>query len=262
MSHAAGGRRAFTLVEMLVVIAIIAVLIGLLLPAVQKVREAAARTRCANNLKQVGLAFHTFHDANGRFPTAGLRQGDFDGWGAQTFPFLERTDRVFQCPSRPNDRRGFYASDRLTDYAGFVPGPSFWEDAPGYPLGPKPDAKYWGVITRRDSSPRWVRMTDLLRGASNTAVVGEKWVGARTYGLLTPANDVGWRVGFDHDNMRSSWERPKSDRDQEPPGYYDGGEFRFGSAHHDSLHLVYADGSVRPCGYDVDPAVWRELGYR
>lgn len=157
---------AFTLVELLVVVAIIGILVALLLPAVQSAREAARRTSCKTNLKNIGLSFINFYDVKQQFPTGGARanpriedylvdsfspnpQGPPNGperqglgWSYQITPYLEEgalqeivrqnqlsqyTIPIYYCPSRRVGARAPFTNIGLIDYAGSVAGPARWE---------------------------------------------------------------------------------------------------------------------------------------
>jgi prepilin-type N-terminal cleavage/methylation domain-containing protein/prepilin-type processing-associated H-X9-DG protein len=181
----------FTLIELLVVIAIVAILLGLLLPAVQKLQEAASRITCSNNLKQIGLALHHYHAANGSFPASDVKApGIRYSWVPCILPYMEQqavynqyrfsatwTDpsntvvsaplAVFRCPSAPSDRLSIPLPNNAacSDYnatrgvapaliaAGLVP--------------PTPDLD--GVLIRGQNT----RLTDVSDGSSNTIMVGE-----------------------------------------------------------------------------------------
>jgi prepilin-type N-terminal cleavage/methylation domain-containing protein len=183
------GRQAFTLIELLVVIAIIAILIALLVPAVQKVREAAARTQSINNLKNIGLAFHGFHDATKRLPfngTGGVNNATANNnasgsWGFQIFPYIDQTP-IFSNPGSGNS---------ATIAAYMCPG----RGRPGA-AGSGPVSDYFiNLYLNGGSTPAAAGAADAKRtlvgitdGSSNTIMVGHGYVPTGSYSTAVVAS--------------------------------------------------------------------------
>jgi prepilin-type N-terminal cleavage/methylation domain-containing protein len=273
-------RRGFTLIELLVVIAIIGVLIGLLLPAVQKVREAAARASCQNNLHQIGLAFQMHHDALGYFPTGGwdwwstptyvngqplVGEPQQAGWGFQILPYVEAAntwrggqatddlDRIRVAVGTPN--KLFFCPSRRGEMTVTFQDTGYFDDLPvitalcDYAAS---NFEETGVVLYRYPT----RIADVTDGTSNTLLVGDKRLNRAHLGQPQDDDDTGYASGFDADVIRYT-DRPPAPDYSAPTG---DGDMRFGSSHTGVFDVVFVDGSVHALPYSINPTTFAYLG--
>lgn len=286
-------RNGFTLIELLVVIAIIAVLVGLLVPAVQKVREAANRMSCTNNLKQIGLALHNHNDTFGSFPAGYMdfqsqvanpaNLGPGWGWGSRILPFLEQDNlyrairfdksvadplnasiraqvvKTFLCPS-DNHSQAF-----MTDGNGVNVGPSNYVGMFGSSEMEEYPGRGEGCFFRNSR----IRIADLADGSSNTLMIGERssrlckstWtgfvLGAVTFPVGEPDDaEQPYPLILGHTGVMDP---------EDPPHTPNGLKLHaedFSSNHTGGVNFLQGDGAVRMIRNSIRPAAWVALGTR
>jgi prepilin-type N-terminal cleavage/methylation domain-containing protein/prepilin-type processing-associated H-X9-DG protein len=274
----------FTLIELLVVMTIIGVLTGLLLPAVQKVREASNGLTCENNLKQIGLAFHHHHNTwhvlpsggwhpsippsyTGGIPDIGKEQAA--SWAFQILPYVEAdavwkggsgtTDKeralvaigtsipIYFCPSRRPPETVTYADDYIPRLSGGLIVHALCDYAASNKEGN-------GAV--QQILP--VRIAQITDGTASTLLVAEKRLNLFYLGQPQIDDNQGYTAGYNLDTMRKTHLPPAADY-SDPFG--DGGG-QFGSSHPGRFNALFCDGSVRAISYTIPKRIFNLLGQK